>query len=628
MSGQKVKIRDLISRLVSEVDTIEASDMPQGEKTRKYKAAASKYKNALFMDKRKYRGEGLKNRPKLNTYNAYLSRARKRFDDRTHHAFPSNIERLSRKYPIYAEEITSWLDLPTSDVRQRMSQLQEKLKNIMSLAEKLSDIKLGKKISEKKIVRLANAYPAWKFALFDLISDNWKDAEKRIHTEFQQGISLLEELVTLRVNHEVLYHLKMSSAERASIQQRWGDVLNEKKRSTITIDYPSYMQAVYEILNAPVHSFDLTTRIGMAPLAFALSAVSGRRRIELMVTGDFKVKSSRKIEFFGQAKKRTGEDNGRIIYTLCDAKLFVEKLAILRGCPAASDFHNIMENKPIEETRSEHGLIDAILAKAWNPWVKTFFGDDRRVFKDSRAIYARIAYETWFKHDPRWKNLDEDVFFSEILGHDDENSQLHYKQFKLHNFSTMWKPNIGNKNTRLEALQALDDDMPGFARGDSAIRLHEWVKAQIESDPNATITTYTLRKVYGANPTMAARYLAYVSDALGVVVGDNGQYQRIDNSPKIILEVDYSYDDEIIDDARENGNDDNSLDDDEIEIEEELENDIEPSEEQEKPHFHPAVRKDGLWYIMYDFSGKTFTWRGEATNAMAAMKAAWEATQG
>ena len=213
MSAQKVKIRDLISRLVSEVDTVEASDLPQGEKTRKYKSAASKYKNALFMDKRKYRGEGLKNRPKLNTYNAYLSRARKRFDDRIHHAFPSNIERLSKKYPIYADEITSWLDLPTSDVRQRMSELQEKLKNIMSLAEKLSDVKLGQKTTEKKIIKLANAYPAWKFALSDLISDNWKDAEKRIHTEFQQGVSLLEELATLRVNPVSYTHLTLPTSD-------------------------------------------------------------------------------------------------------------------------------------------------------------------------------------------------------------------------------------------------------------------------------------------------------------------------------------------------------------------------------------------------------------------------------
>ncbi|MDE9430148.1 hypothetical protein [Xenorhabdus bovienii] len=37
------------------------------------------------------------------------------------------------------------------------------------------------------------------------------------------------------------------------------------------VDYPTYMQALHNILNVPAHSFDLTTRIGMVPLAFALA---------------------------------------------------------------------------------------------------------------------------------------------------------------------------------------------------------------------------------------------------------------------------------------------------------------------------------------------------------------------
>ncbi|WP_220384928.1 telomere resolvase, partial [Klebsiella pneumoniae] len=98
---------------------------------------------------------------------------------------------------------------------------------------------------------------------------------------------------------------------------------------------------------------------------------------------------------------------------------------VLRSCPAASDFDDVVKGYGDNDTRSENGRINAILAKAFNPWVKSFFKDDRRVYKDSRAIYARIAYEMFFRVDPRWKNVDEDVFFMEILGHDDENTQLH-----------------------------------------------------------------------------------------------------------------------------------------------------------------------------------------------------------
>ncbi|KSB67478.1 hypothetical protein LFZ49_22025, partial [Salmonella enterica subsp. arizonae serovar 62:z36:- str. 5335/86] len=72
-----IGIGEIISNLVTEVNEIERSDIPQGDKTRKFKSLASKVKNALYMDKRKYRGNGLKNRITANTYNAYMTRIRK-----------------------------------------------------------------------------------------------------------------------------------------------------------------------------------------------------------------------------------------------------------------------------------------------------------------------------------------------------------------------------------------------------------------------------------------------------------------------------------------------------------------------------------------------------------------------
>ncbi|WP_332311260.1 hypothetical protein, partial [Klebsiella pneumoniae] len=38
-----------------------------------------------------------------------MTRARKRFDDKLHHNFEKNIVRLSEKYPLYSEELSSWL---------------------------------------------------------------------------------------------------------------------------------------------------------------------------------------------------------------------------------------------------------------------------------------------------------------------------------------------------------------------------------------------------------------------------------------------------------------------------------------------------------------------------------------
>ncbi|HDF8568327.1 TPA: protelomerase [Enterobacter hormaechei subsp. hoffmannii] len=625
----KVKIGELINALVNEVEAIDASDRPQGDKTKRIKAAAARYKNALFNDKRKFRGKGLQKRITANTFNAYMSRARKRFDDKLHHSFDKNIHKLSEKYPLYSEELSSWLSMPTANIRQNMSALQSKLKSIMPLAEELSNIKLGVKGSDAKLAKLTKKYPDWSFAISDLCSDDWKERRDYLYKLFQQGSSLLEELHQLKVNHEVLYHLQLSPAERTSIQQRWADVLREKKRSVVVIDYPKYMQSIYDILNSPATLFSLNTRSGMAPLAFALAAVSGRRMIEIMFQGEFTVSGKYTVNFSGQAKKRSEDKNvTRTIYTLCEAKLFVELLTELRSCSAASDFDEVIQGYGKDDTRSENGRINAILAKAFNPWVKTFFGDERRVYKDSRAIYARIAYEMFFRVDPRWKNVDEDVFFMEILGHDDENTQLHYKQFKLANFSRTWRPDVGDENTRLVALQKLDDEMPGFARGDAGVRLHETVKQLVEQDPSAKITNSTLR-AFKFSPTMISRYLEFAADALGQFVGENGQWQLKVESPAIVLPDEDAVDD--IDEPDDEPQDD-ELDDDEIEVDvdgaEEHTEDKEPEEHQQaalKPVFKPAKNNgDGTYQIEFEYDGKHYAWSGPADSPMAAMRSAWE----
>ncbi|OKN41622.1 hypothetical protein AM419_005287 [Klebsiella pneumoniae] len=509
----------------------------------------------------------------------------------------------------------------------------------MPLAEDLSNIKIGAKNSDAKLAKLANKYPEWQFAISDLSSDDWKGKRDYLYKLFQQGSSLLEDLNNLKVNHEVLYHLQLSSAERTSIQQRWANILSEKKRNVVVIDYPRYMQAIYDIINKPISSFDLTTRRGMAPLAFALAALSGRRMIEIMLQGEFSVAGKYTVTFLGQAKKRS-EDKGvsRKIYTLCDADLFVSLVNQLRSCPAAADFDEVVKGYGENDTRSENGRINAILATAFNPWVKTFLGDDRRVYKDSRAIYARIAYEMFFRVDPRWKNVDEDVFFMEILGHDDENTQLHYKQFKLANFSRTWRPHVGEENTRLAALQKLDSMMPDFARGDAGVRIHETVKQLVEQDPSIKITNSTLRP-FNFSTRLIPRYLEFAADALGQFVGENGQWQLKDEAPAIILP-----DEEVLEpmgdaDLDDETQDDETLDDDEIEVDEseavEPEEPEEPEddEEAEKAEKHPAKPNfkaprdngDGTFKVEFEFDGRHYAWSGAAGNRIEAMQFAWHA---
>jgi hypothetical protein len=612
MAKLKIGLGELIEKLVGEVDTIECQDIPQGEKTRKFKAAASKLKTTLYLDKRRYRGDGEKNRLSLNTVNNYMTRIRKQFDDRLHHSFPTKTERLADRYPIYASELREWLELPAADIRQRYSQLCEQLKDIPTVAEMVSDIKRGP-AGQKKLERLAVKYPQWAVYLHPLAGNGWKEAEKEMYAAFQQGSRLLDDLGHLKINHEILYHLQLPASERASIRKRWDSVLSDKKRNVVMLDYPSYMQSVTNILHAPYAPEHIGQKQQMAPMAFALAAVSGRRMIEIVANGEFEVAGRYEVLFRGQAKKRSEADDDvvRRIYTLCDARLFVERLYALRSCPAASSF---AEEKATEDTddasyRAANIRIVSGLAKSFNEFAKNFFKDEARVFKDTRAIYARIVYEMWFSTDPRWKAKDEDVFFSEILGHDDEGTQLHYKQFKLQNFSRSWRPEVGVENTRLAALQALDHEMPGFAKGDAGVRIHEETKRLVEESADVIINTNVLRKA-GFNPTLVRRYLDFTSDALGQKVGGNGWLQADDSDrPPIILPFDDDQDEE--------------LDDVEIVDDESPENEKQ-TEHKERPVFKaPKQTTAGKWAVEFSYQGKQYFWTGEAESIRAAMEAAW-----
>ena len=385
------------------------------------------------------------------------------------------------------------------------------------------------------------------------------------------------------------------------------------------------MQAVYKLLSAPIASFNLSTRIGMAPLAFALAAVSGRRMIEIMWTGESKQVAKDRVDFVGQAKKRTDKKEAREIYTLFDADMFMEKLTAIRQCPAVADFDDVIEGYGELDSRSQKGRINAVLAKAFNPWVKKFFNDERRVYKDSRAIYARIAYERWFRTDPRWASVDEDVFFSELLGHDDESTQMHYKQFKLHNFSQTWKPETGEENARLAALQKLDDAMLDFARGDSGVKLHEVTKGIIAENPDAKITNSKLRE-YGFSSPLIRRYLEFAASALGQVVGENGQYQVVNSVPEIVINAEDAEPEESEDDDEgEDDDDDDDIENEELEIEEEAEPEI---KKPERPRFGAASRNDnGEWVIKFEYAGQHYSWTGETDTLREAMIKAWATYQ-
>lgn len=597
--NQKLQLHKLINQLINDVDSVEKSDIPQGQKTAKYKALAVKFKNALFNDRRRFRGKGLDNRITLKTYSNYLSRTRKLFDNKLHHSFTKELTKLIKKYEIYeyANLFNSWLNEDPAQIRIQLLELQKKLKNGLILIDKYKP--------NSKNTALIKSYPEWSKSIKNgtLIDD------------VKIGENLLNDLSKIKVNHEIMYHLTMDQHERAAIKIKSDDSLKNKKRNTVTIDYQQYLNAVYDILSRPDVTFYDEHRKTIAPLAFALAAVSGRRMIEIILTGQFKKIGKYKILFSGQVKKRTENENfEREIYTLIDSNLFIKKIKLLRSLPALQNIDELISDNIIDGRliRNDKIIINSVFSRYLNDFTKIFFNDERRVFKDSRSIYARIVYEKYFKFDSRWANVDEDVFFAEILGHDDDETQLHYKQFKLENFDPKYIP-IEQENKRLIALQSLDDDMPSLARFDAAVKIHNWVKSQVAENPDANITTYSIRKALTAKPTTVAKYLQHVANALQLTKNpENGRLIRENDNVNIIVtgKTNIPVDDH---------NDDIDLAKTEI-----VEDVAECKEPDEQPQFTAQQLINKSWLVQYTYQGQGYVWTGDADNIGDAINRAWK----
>ncbi|WP_445364872.1 protelomerase family protein (plasmid) [Microbulbifer sp. ANSA001] len=617
---RKVDLRKLVSKYKDEVVAIEASHAPQAEKTRKFRAIGQKIRSALYTDRRRYQGKGQANRVTLNTYNTYLSRVRKVFEEMglRHHLLDRDIGRLQKRYPHHAQALESLENLPPEKTRLAKKHLEEQLRGAAKISSTLEGLDFSKPAAKRKIDQLRKAYPIYADMLSDLLSGDAIDAEFALLAALDEAELLIEGLTSLKINHEIMYALRMEKGLRATHTAKKEAALGVKKRTAIAIQYSNYIQRVTNILANPTKNSGADTMYAMAPLTFALCAATGRRPIEVLFQGEFslvKLKGGKvdphRLAFSGQAKKRSEDgEYQRIIYTLAPAEIVVAGIRHLRALPQVAD---LPESEGVKgDTRSLNAKIASRVGAPLNTYAKEFFADKKRVLKDTRSIYARICYELWFHRDPRWKKSDEDVFFAELLGHDDETTQMHYKQFKVAGCDPDFEPETEQRSGRLEQLAEFDEMMPDMANGDAAVKIHQKVKEQLEKDPETKFTQSFLINLTKAYRPLIKRYMETCADALGIELQENGRWRQLDEAePPVLVEV------PVEEEAED-------LEAEEAEIEEqEAEDSVqEPSQ---RPAAKPRIsynREGNLWRAAVTIDGEEVA-HSLDKNRQTAMEEAW-----
>ncbi len=489
---KKKKISYYIRKLKKKILEIEKYKITKTKKTKIYKKIANNFKKKINKN------------ISLNTYISYISRARKQFIKIKHHFFKKKIKILKKKFKYFKKEINSILkNKKIKNIFLKIKKINKKLINIDLLIKSLNKIKIYSKKNKEIIKKTIKKIPEWKKETEKLIKEPWFKSNKKIINKIQEGKILFKKLKKLKINHEILFHLKVGKRKFNLFKKISYQNLKNKKKNTIIINYKNYIQNIYNILTTNINFNNINE---IASLSFCLSAISGRRMIEIIKTGKFKIsKNKEKIKFKGQAKKNKKE---YYIYILIFSNIFfIKKINDLRN---SKIIKNIINKTKKKKYISQNQQISNYLSPPFNKWVKTFFKNKKITYKDSRSIYSSISLKKWFKKEEKWKKYDEDMFLYKILGHTNIYSQIYYKKFKILNYLEKWEPKK-QKNIRYINLCNIDQKIQEkIIKRKKTYRIHNITKNIIKKQPNKIINNYILRK-FGFNTILIQKYIKYIS---------------------------------------------------------------------------------------------------------------------
>lgn len=590
MPAHKLKIGELITNLITDAKEIDNSDSPQKVKTQSFKRLATKFINQIYGDSRKRESDKIA----PTTARRYLTRARSAIKEFTgiHHRFDVEVERMKKKYPGHARMLQNMVGLQPDDTRKAKKALLEYLLDAKEILALIDDLDFSKKTISNNITKLSDKYPAYRDEILSLNSGDVQYAKRTLVKTLREATPLYDDLTMLKVDHELIVNLAMDKSDKDLMAKKSKNKLGVKKNTKVYVDYPRYMNQVLEILQRKPESFNGDVK-NIAPLVFALCAATGRRPVEILLTGNLSTKTKNTMLFTGQAKKRDGdEDTERLIYSLVDSKVVESAFIALRSSPTVKSL--VSGEAKADDYRDENSRLSGKISPHLSEFAKSFFVDSRRVFKDTRGIYGRICYQRWYLNDRRWKNKDENIFFAELFGHADVNSQSHYMPYQLSNFNADYEPSTADVNERWALLCELDDDMPDLARLDAAVELHNTVKEMVLDNPAIELTQTMLATKTKKFRGTIKNYLMAIGD---LALPGESLTQQFDEEPE------ETSDNEVVEHEKIKT------------IEEPIK-----KTKADKPHINAKLLNNDLWEVIVKLGNKTQMFNLKTDSKITAMK--------
>lgn len=464
---QKVELQPLIDRLIADVKAIDDDQELSRGDKTKRLTRLADRLKNKLYEDRRRKEE---DKLKASTYRRYLTTVRKAVTAQNwrHHSIEEAAQRLAKRHPRYAAQLLGMVSL-----------------------EDITELRMAHR---------------------DLLAQIRQDRDD----------DAFESVKAMKLDHEIMRHLTLPAATKEQLASDALETLEHRATNTVLINYHWLVGKIHELINASEIRADGTATPFFSYLALGLALATGRREVEILKLGRFEKVGEFELEFSGQAKQRGGVDYGQSyrIYTLLKADQVLEALAKLRSMP------EVLELQHLDNTE-----VNLRVAKTLNTLAKRVFGSEARVFKDSRALWARIVFELHFTRDKRWEKVNETVFWREMLGHEDMDTQESYKAFKI-DYTAPAQPAASSEfASRLEALEALDSQEP-IASREALQKIHRWVKETVKAAPDVRISQKAIATNVGSYRPVIKEYLELAAGALATANRSGDQF-----APAVPVEV-------------------------------------------------------------------------------------------
>jgi Telomere resolvase len=255
-----------------------------------------------------------------------------------------------------------------------------------------------------------------KLKAFNDMSVICKNAvQRKLCTSSYSGVDFVDdEIRAITVLPEYVSSLKLTGKERAVMKKQATKALESKSSESITVQGSPLIDRCRTTLTNP--------RANAYDLAAALALLTGRRMVELFLTGAFEPveDNEQACVFAGQVKKGALEvDIPYQIPLLASINSINDALQRLRAAKACEGLDN--------------RAVNAKYTNSCNSAARRLLGKQHH-FHTLRGVYAILAHTCTLPH-----KLSINSFLSKVLGHQSLNTSLHYSNIHVENLRAKHK---------------------------------------------------------------------------------------------------------------------------------------------------------------------------------------------